>query len=69
MLTVPFSLDIEGKAGYFPHIYNNDPEGVGEKGLKLGRDEVDAVGKFEKAGEGKTWSAVGWPWGEEDAPS
>lgn len=43
--------------GYFPHIHGN--------GLKLGREEVEAVGKWEKGGD--EWGPAGWPF-EEDAP-
>lgn len=51
--------DPEGKEGGFPHVYANGEDG----GLKLGRDEVDDVGKWMKgAGE---WSADGWCFGED----
>lgn len=49
---------MEGKAGYFPHIHGN--------GLKLGREEVENVGKWERVGE--KWGPEGWPWGGEDVP-
>ncbi|PQE21629.1 DUF952 domain protein [Rutstroemia sp. NJR-2017a WRK4] len=40
--------DTEGKAGFFPHVYN---------GLRLGREEVDALGLW-KRGEGE-WGDFG----------
>jgi hypothetical protein len=43
--------------GYFPHIHGN--------GLKLGQEEVEAVGKWEKGIDG--WGPAGWPF-EEDTP-
>jgi uncharacterized protein (DUF952 family) len=56
--------DVKGEKGYFPHVYANASDG----GLKLGRDEVDGVGKWVK-GEGEGgWGAGGWPFGE-DVPS
>lgn len=41
----------------FPHLYN---------GLKVGREEVDEVGVWERGPNG--WSAEGWPFGEVDVP-
>ncbi|THV50551.1 hypothetical protein BGAL_0146g00280 [Botrytis galanthina] len=49
--------DTEGKAGFFPHIYN---------GLKVGKEEVDDVGEWRKGNEG--WSGEDWCWGEVDRP-
>jgi len=49
--------DTEGKAGYFPHIHGN--------GLKLGRDEVESIGKWVRGDA--TWVAEGWPF-EDDRP-
>jgi len=49
--------DTEGKAGFFPHIYN---------GLKVGKEEVDDVGEWRKGSEG--WSGEDWCWGEVDRP-
>ncbi|KAL2067729.1 hypothetical protein VTL71DRAFT_15825 [Oculimacula yallundae] len=57
--------DVDEKRGFFPHIYSNAGEGEGEQGLKLGKEEVESVGKWEK-GDGK-WSAASWPFGE-DSP-
>jgi len=54
--------DVKGEKGYFPHIYANGEDGS----LKLGRDEVESVGKWER-GEGK-WGSEGWPFGREDVP-
>lgn len=47
----------EGEEGFFPHLYN---------GLKVGKDEVEAVGEWKK-GAGQ-WSREGWPFREEDVP-
>ncbi|KAH8821406.1 hypothetical protein F5884DRAFT_85620 [Xylogone sp. PMI_703] len=56
--------DSEGRAGLFPHVYN--------EGLRLGLSEIDAIGVWKKGadtGDGKGgWSADSWPWGEEDRP-
>ncbi|KAG9246624.1 hypothetical protein BJ878DRAFT_272868 [Calycina marina] len=49
--------DVEGNAGYFPHIHGN--------GMKLGSAEVERVRKWER---GEEWSAKSWPF-DEDAPS
>lgn len=56
--------DIEGRAGGFPHIYEvvEDEEGKGT--LRLGREEVESVGKWER-GDG-SWSKQGWPFGEDE---
>ncbi|KAG8873620.1 hypothetical protein FRB97_006610 [Tulasnella sp. 331] len=51
-----WDADVEGDAGLFPHIYN---------GLKLGADEVDLVGIWEKAED--TWEVADWPFGSADA--
>ncbi|TVY25623.1 hypothetical protein LHYA1_G006331 [Lachnellula hyalina] len=54
--------DTEGRAGGFPHIYEvGDGEGKGT--LRLGSEEVESVGMWEK-GEG-SWSEKGWPFGED----
>lgn len=47
----------EGQEGCFPHLYN---------GLKVGKDEIGAVGEWKRVGE--EWSSEGWPWGDEDTP-
>ena len=47
--------DVEGSKGYFPHIHGN--------GMKLGRREVEDVGKWVKVGE--RWGQEGWPFGED----
>lgn len=51
---------MQEERGYFPHVYANGEGGV----LKLGVEEVESVGKWERGGE---WSASEWPW-EEDRP-
>jgi hypothetical protein len=43
--------------GYFPHIHGN--------GLKVGREEVESVAKWEKPEGG--WGPEGWPF-IEDTP-
>ncbi|KAI1005260.1 hypothetical protein K3495_g2958 [Podosphaera aphanis] len=48
---------------YFPHIYANDLTGLGEQGLKLGRDEVDQVATWSQS-DG-VWVADGWPFAED----
>ncbi|KAH8600763.1 hypothetical protein B0O99DRAFT_681631 [Bisporella sp. PMI_857] len=48
--------DCEEKAGYFPHIHGN--------GMRLGREETDQVGKWEKD---DTWTTASWPF-DEDIP-
>ncbi|KAI6715308.1 hypothetical protein PZA11_002887 [Diplocarpon coronariae] len=55
--------DVEGSRGFFPHVYANAGPGTGDRGLKLGRDEVESVGMWKKAGE--MWSPKGWPFGED----
>ncbi|ESZ92963.1 hypothetical protein SBOR_6629 [Sclerotinia borealis F-4128] len=49
--------DTEGKAGFFPHIYN---------GLKVGKDEVDDSEEWKQGNKG--WSGEGWCWGKVDCP-
>lgn len=56
---------MEGSKEFFPHVYANAGPGEGEQGLKLGRDEVESVGSWERVGE--DWSLVGWPF-REDVP-
>jgi uncharacterized protein (DUF952 family) len=47
--------DTEGRKGLFPHVHGN--------GLKLGREEVDEVGTWNRK-EGREWSVDEWPFGE-----
>lgn len=48
-------------------MYANDRDGVvGEKGLRLGREEVDIVARWGR-GSGEDWSHEAWPF-EEDMP-
>ena len=47
--------DVEGKMGYFPHMHGN--------GLKLGREEVDEVGAWNRGNDG--WAIDDWPFGED----
>ena len=51
------SWDVEGNRGYFPHIHGN--------GMKLGKEEVDNVGKWER---GEQWTPETWPF-DEDIPA
>ena len=51
--------DVKGEKGVFPHVYGNGEGG----GLRLGREEVESVGKWERK-EGR-WSGEGWPFGED----
>jgi uncharacterized protein (DUF952 family) len=51
--------DVKGEKGVFPHIYANGEDG----GLRLGREEVESVGKWTR--KGGIWSGEGWPFGEE----
>jgi uncharacterized protein (DUF952 family) len=53
--------DVKGEKGVFPHIYANGEDGE----LKLGKDEVESLGKWAK--KGNKWSGEGWPF-EEDVP-
>lgn len=55
--------DVEGTKGLFPHVYGNGGEGD-EEGLRLGREEVDGVGKWVRVGE--RWGREGWPFGEDE---
>jgi uncharacterized protein (DUF952 family) len=55
--------DTEGTKGLFPHVYGNGEEGD-EEGLRLGREEVDGIGKWERGGE--SWGKEGWPFGEDE---
>jgi len=50
---------VKGEKGVFPHIYANEEDG----GLRLGREEVESVGKWAR--KGSTWSGEGWPFGED----
>lgn len=43
--------------GYFPHIHGN--------GLKVGREEVDEVGVWQRASSG--WGVEEWPFAEDRA--
>jgi len=58
--------DVNAEKGLFPHIYGNGSEGEGDEcGLRLGREEVDGVGKWVRVGE--RWGVEGWPF-EGDEP-
>ena len=58
--------DFRGSKGYFPHVHGNGGKGD-EAGLRLGREEVDCVGRWSK-GDEEGWIVKGWPFGD-DAPS
>jgi len=47
--------------GHFPHVYANGSDG----GQRLGREEVDAVGRWVRGDQG--WSSEGWCF-DEDVP-
>lgn len=51
--------DTKGEKGLFPHVYANADDG----GLRLGAQEVESAGKWEKK-RGK-WTDEGWPFGED----
>ncbi|CZR60157.1 uncharacterized protein PAC_10053 [Phialocephala subalpina] len=55
--------DVEGRKGLFPHVYGNGVDGE-EAGLRLGKGEVDEVGRWERGGE--RWGKEGWPFGEDE---
>jgi uncharacterized protein (DUF952 family) len=57
--------DVDEKRGLFPHVYANAGPGEGEQGLKLGRDEVESVGVWEKGAGGWSWSCGSWPFAED----
>ncbi|KAF8862131.1 hypothetical protein BDZ45DRAFT_671429 [Acephala macrosclerotiorum] len=57
--------DVNGEKGLFPHVYGNGKEGDGdEAGLRLGAEEVDEVGRWERGGE--RWGKEGWPFGKDE---
>jgi uncharacterized protein (DUF952 family) len=55
--------DTEGLMGGFPHIYEVTADEEGKGTLRLGRKEVESVGKWERVGE--KWSGDGWPFAED----
>lgn len=56
--------DFNGEKGLFPHIYGNGKAEEGDElGLRLGKEEVDEVGKWVRVGE--TWGKERWPFGED----
>ncbi|SZF03570.1 unnamed protein product [Blumeria hordei] len=59
--------DTSHNNNYYPHLYAQDKDVMlGENGLRLGRDQIDQVARWERNGE--TWMIDGWPF-PSDKPS